>query len=80
LNRFAIFFDSFLAALAFTGATLIVGAGLIGACVGLGEDFAFLLFLPALVIIDGLAEGLAVGLVEGLAVMRSCHPETEVFL
>ena len=67
MNRFAIF-DFFLAALAFTGAALIVGA-----CVGF-KDFAFLFFLPALVVVDGLAVvavvGAMVGLAVGLAVVR----------
>ena len=53
LNRCAVFV-LFLAALAFTGAALIVGA-----CVGLCEDFAFLLFLPAFLVVEE-ADGLAV--------------------
>ena len=54
--------------MAFTGAVLIAGAGA-GVCAGLGEDFAFVLFLPALV--DGLAVGSFVGAIDGRAVVGS---------
>ena len=65
MNRLA-FIVFVLVALAFTGAVLIVGAGA-GFCAGLGEDIAFVLFLPALV--DGLVVGSFVGAIDGRAVV-----------